>query len=97
LEYLIQSILHAHLIPLCRHGNLVEISGREWLARWILPGDERVAIERHLSLMDQINEALTVVEADIAVHALQGFDNPLLDDVARARRDRGCERRCGER
>lgn len=29
------------------------------------------AIERHLGLINQINEALTVVEADIAVHALQ--------------------------
>ncbi|OWK18896.1 hypothetical protein AJ88_46200 [Mesorhizobium amorphae CCBAU 01583] len=36
-----------------------------------MPADERAAIERHLGLIDQINEALTVVEADIAVHALQ--------------------------
>ena len=71
LKNLIQSILHAHLIPSCPHGNLVGISGRKWLARQILPADERAAIERHLSLIDQINEALTVVEADIAVHALQ--------------------------
>lgn len=30
---------------------------------------ERAAIECHLGLINQINEALTVVEADIAVHA----------------------------
>ncbi|MES0089048.1 transposase [Mesorhizobium sp. M0026] len=36
-----------------------------------MPADERAAIERHLGLINQINEALTVVEADIAVHALQ--------------------------
>jgi transposase len=71
LKNLIQSILHAHLIPPCPHGNLVGISGRRWLARQILPADERAAVERHLGLIDQINEALTVVEADIAVHALQ--------------------------
>ncbi len=70
LKNLIQSILHAHLIPPCPHGNLVGISGRKWLAKQTLPADERAAIERHLGLIDQINEALTVVEADIAVHAL---------------------------
>lgn len=70
LRNLIQSILHAHLIPPCPHGNLVGISGRKWLTRQILPPDERAAIERHLGLIDQISEALTVVEADIAVHAL---------------------------
>lgn len=36
-----------------------------------MPADERAAIERHLGLISQINEALRVVEADIAVHALQ--------------------------
>ncbi|WP_306440525.1 IS110 family transposase [Mesorhizobium sp. SARCC-RB16n] len=71
LKNLIQSILHAHLIPPCPHGNLVGISGRKWLTKQILPADERTAIQRHLGLINQINEALTVVEADIAVHALQ--------------------------
>ncbi|WP_352778910.1 IS110 family transposase [Mesorhizobium sp. M0174] len=70
LKNLIQSILHAHLIPPCPHGNLIGISGRKWLTRQILPADERAAIQRHLGLINQINEALTVVEADIAVHAL---------------------------
>ncbi|RWC65137.1 MAG: IS110 family transposase, partial [Mesorhizobium sp.] len=51
--------------------DLVGISGRKWLTRQILPAAERAAIERHLGLINQINEALTVVEADIAVHALQ--------------------------
>lgn len=70
LKNLIQSILHAHLIPPCPHGNLVGISGRKWLARQILPADERAAIERHLVLIAQIDEALKVVEADIAKRAL---------------------------
>ncbi len=70
LKNLIQSILHAHLIPPCPHGNLVGISGRKWLARQILPADERAAIERHLGLIGQIDEALTVVQTDITQHAL---------------------------
>ena len=70
LKNLIQSILHANLIPPCPHGNLVGISGRKWLARQILPADEQAAIERHLALIGQISETLTVVEADIAVCAL---------------------------
>ncbi|WP_292390212.1 transposase [Mesorhizobium sp.] len=36
-----------------------------------IASDWRVAIERHLGLINQVNEAPTVVEADIAVHALQ--------------------------
>ena len=32
LKNLIQSILHAHLVPQCPHGNLAGISGRRWLA-----------------------------------------------------------------
>ncbi|WP_246135620.1 transposase [Mesorhizobium intechi] len=63
-----------------------------------MPADERAAIERHLSLIDQINEALTVVEADIAVRALQhptirrlmtlpGLDVTVAASVAAAIRD----------
>jgi len=70
LKNLIQSILHAHLIPPCPHGNLVGISGRKWLARQILPADERAANKRHLGLIAQIDEALTVVQTDITQHAL---------------------------
>ncbi len=53
LKNLIQSILHAHLIPPCPHGNLVGISGRKWLTRQILPADERTAIERHDAFGDR--------------------------------------------
>lgn len=70
LKNLIQSVLHAHLIPPCPHGDLVGISGRKWLAKQMLPADETAAIERHLALIGQITDALTVVEADIAAHAL---------------------------
>ena len=63
LKNLIQSILHAHLIPPCPHGNLVGISGRKWLAKQTLPPDERAAVERHLALIDHVEEALKVVDA----------------------------------
>lgn len=70
LKNLIQSILHAQLIPPRPHRNLVGISSRKWLTKKILPPDERVAIERHLQLIDQLDQALKVVEADISLHAL---------------------------
>ncbi len=70
LKNLIQSILHAHLVPPCPPGNLVGISGRKWLAGQILPSDEREAIERHLSLIDPVEHALTLVDADIAKYAM---------------------------
>jgi transposase len=70
LKNLIQSILHAHLVPPCPPGNLVGISGRKWLAGQILPSDEREAIERHLSLIDPVEYALTRVDADIAKYAM---------------------------
>lgn len=66
LKNLIQSILHAHLIPPCPHGNLTGISGRKWLSRQSLPVDERQSVDRHLSQIDQIEQSLKIVEADIA-------------------------------
>lgn len=71
LKNLIQSILHAYLIPPCPHVNLTGISGRKWLGRQILPEDERIAMERHLAQIDQIEESLKLVDADIARYALQ--------------------------
>jgi transposase len=70
LKNLIQSILHAHLIPPCPHLNLVGISGRRWIAAQIVPADERAAIERHLAQIDLIQSSLKVVEADIAREAM---------------------------
>ncbi|MGY3387660.1 transposase [Bradyrhizobium sp. USDA 3311] len=70
LKNLIQSILHAHLIPPCPHLNLVGISGRRWIAAQIVPADERAAIERHLAQIDLIQGSLKEVEADIAREAM---------------------------
>ena len=70
LKNLIQSILHAHLIPPCPHGNLVGISGRKWIAKQVVPSDERLAIKRHLGQIDLIEETLKTVDADIARAAM---------------------------
>jgi len=71
LKNLIQSILHTHLVPPCPHLNLTGISGRRWLTRQLLPIDDRQAVARHLSQIDQIEQSLKIVAADIAQHALR--------------------------
>lgn len=70
LKNIIQSILHAHLVPPCPHGNLVGVSGRRWLTRQIVPDDEQHAIDRHLAQIDLIEASLKLVEAEIAREAL---------------------------
>lgn len=70
LKNIIQSVLHAHLVPPCPHGNLVGVSGRKWLAEQLLPQDERDAITRHLSQIDLIEASLKTVDADIARYAM---------------------------
>jgi transposase len=70
LKNLIQSILHAHLIPPCPHGNLTGISGRKWIAAQRLPDDERAAVQRHIAQIDLIEGSLKDVEADIAKVAM---------------------------
>jgi len=71
LKNLIQSVLHTHLVPPCPHGNLTGISGRKWLSKQDLPQDERAAVARHLAQIDLIEDALKVIEAEIAKGALQ--------------------------
>lgn len=66
LKNLIQSILHAHLIPPCPQGNSTGISGRKWIAAQRLPADERAAVNRHLAQIELIEASLKDVEADIA-------------------------------
>jgi len=46
LKNIIQSILHAHLIPSCPHQDLCGPARRAWLSEQILPGDERLAVEQ---------------------------------------------------
>jgi transposase len=70
LKNIIQSILHAHLIPACPHQDLCGRRGRAWLAAQRVPEDERLAIERHLREFDRLGEDLKVVERDLARSAL---------------------------
>ena len=70
LKNIIQSILHAHLIPACPHQDLCGAMGRAWLAEQILPEDERLAVERHLREFDRLGGDLKVVERDLARSAL---------------------------
>jgi transposase len=58
------AILAAHLIPPCPHAELFNRPGRDWLARQVLPDDERAAIARHLRELDRLGEAL---DRDIGV------------------------------
>jgi transposase len=70
LKNIIQSILHAHLIPSCPHADLCGPKGRAWLVEQVVPEDERLAIERHLREFDRLGEDLKVIERDLACSAL---------------------------
>jgi transposase len=70
LKNVVQSILHAHLVPPCPHQDLFGKSGRAWLAGQWLPEDERAAVERHIRELDRLGEELRGVERDLARHAL---------------------------
>jgi transposase len=69
----VHAILHAHLIPPCPHADLFGRLGRIWLARQVVPDDERAAIERHLRELDRLSEDLGVLDREIAQAAI---DNP---------------------
>ncbi len=71
IKNIVQSILHAHLVPPCPHADPFGHSGRAWLALQVLPEDERQAVERHVRTLDRLLEDLRVVERDIARHALE--------------------------
>src|SRR3954449_7463160 len=70
LKNIIQSILHAHLIPSCPHQDLCGPRGRAWLAKQVVPEDERLTVERHLREFDRLGEDLKVIERDLARSAL---------------------------
>jgi transposase len=70
LKNIMQSILHAQLIPACPHQDLCAPKGRAWLSEQVLPTDERRAIERHLREFDRLGEDLQAVERDLARSAL---------------------------
>lgn len=70
LKSVVQSILHANLIPPCPFADLFGGKGRIWLRAQYLPDDEREAIERHVEEYDRQSSALKGVERDIARAAL---------------------------
>jgi transposase len=71
LKNIIQSILHAHLIPPCPAADLCGAKGRTWLSGQRLPEDERLAINRHLREFDRLGDDLKVIERDLAQSALE--------------------------
>ncbi len=74
LKAIVQSILHAHLVPRCPHADIFGIKGRTWLKAQYLPEDEREAITCHLDEYDRLTEAQKGVERDIARAALADDD-----------------------
>jgi transposase len=74
LKTIIQSILHAHLVPPCPHADLLGPKGRAWLLGQTLPPDEQDAVARHLREHDRLSEDLRVVEREIARDALADAD-----------------------
>jgi transposase len=70
LKSIVQSILHANLIPRCPYTDLFGAKGRTWLRAQYLPEDEQEAVTRHIEEYDRLTEALKGVERDIAKAAL---------------------------
>src|SRR3954465_1360345 len=70
LKTIVQSILHAHLVPPCPHADLFGPRGRAWLLAQPLPPDESDAVARHLREYDRLTEDLRVVERELARDAL---------------------------
>ena len=69
LKTIVQSILHAHLVPPCPHADLFGPRGRTWLLAQTLPVDESDAVTRHLREYDRLSEDLKVVERELAREA----------------------------
>jgi transposase len=81
LKTIIQSILHAHLVPPCPHADLLGPKGRAWLLGQALPADEQDAVARHLRVHDRLCVDLRVVEREIARDALADADTKRLMTV----------------
>ena len=70
LEDEVHAILHAHLIPKCRHADLFNRRGRAWLSRQPVLDDERATIERHIRELDRLAEDLDLLDREIAESSL---------------------------
>jgi transposase len=74
LKTMIQSILHAHLVPPCPHFDLLGPKGRAWLLAQLLPPDEQDAVARHLREYDRLGEDLQMIDRELARDALASAD-----------------------
>jgi transposase len=70
----IHAILAAHLVPPCPHAELFNGPGRAWLAKQVVPDDERAAIDRHLRELDRLGEDLAVLDRDIGAAVVDDPD-----------------------
>lgn len=66
----VHAILAAHLIPKCPHADLFNQRGRAWLARQIVPDDERTAIERNTRELDRLTEDQADLDREIALSVM---------------------------
>jgi transposase len=62
----VHAILAAHLVPKCPHADLFNQRGRAWLARQVVPDDERVAIDRDNRELDRLTEDQAEQDPEIA-------------------------------
>lgn len=69
LKTIVQSILHTHLVPQCRHVDRFGPRRRSWLLDRPLPPDEGDAVEEHLRESDLLTDDLRVVERELAREA----------------------------
>jgi len=63
----VHAILAAHLVPKCPHADLFNQRGRAWLARQIVPDDERAAIERNVRELDRLTKDQADLDREIAL------------------------------
>jgi hypothetical protein len=87
LKNLIQSLLHAHLIPACPATGLCGSKGTAGLSKQVLPKDERLAIERPLREFDRLGEDLAVIECNLARSALVDENDCTIDGDSWCRHD----------
>jgi transposase len=66
----VHAILAAHLVPKCPHADLFNQRGRAWLARQVVPDDERAAIERNIRELDRLTEDQADLDREIALSVM---------------------------
>jgi transposase len=75
LQNQVHAILSRNLVPTCPHSKLFSGVGRRWLARQVVPADERRSIEALIRQLDFHGDELSEVDRDIAVDAV---DDPVV-------------------